>query len=104
LPVEKLEREPERSFLEPVLRLMPEKRWYTVAQIAVRGIVDFVSENREIYRAMRITRARFLSIPIHFVGDAGLVDQKLFAWAERANPSSSFAPATNVASRFITTV
>jgi hypothetical protein len=39
---------------------------------------DFVSENREIYRAIRITRALFPDIRLRFVGDAGLDDQKIF--------------------------
>lgn len=39
---------------------------------------DFVSENREIYRAMRITRALFPETKLRFVGDAGLDDQKIF--------------------------
>jgi hypothetical protein len=39
---------------------------------------DFVSENREIYRALRITRALFPQTPLRFVGDAGLDDQKIF--------------------------
>jgi hypothetical protein len=39
---------------------------------------DFVSENREIYRALRITRALFPQLPLRFVGDAGLEDQKIF--------------------------
>jgi hypothetical protein len=41
---------------------------------------DFVSENREIYRSIRITRALFPHATLRFVGDAGLDDQKLFAW------------------------
>jgi hypothetical protein len=41
---------------------------------------DFVSENREIYRAIRITRALFPHTPLRFVTDAGLDDQKIFAW------------------------
>ncbi|MGQ9491886.1 MAG: hypothetical protein ACUVS6_14575, partial [Anaerolineae bacterium] len=40
---------------------------------------DFVSENREIYRAIRITRALFPGKPLRFVGDSGLDDQKIFA-------------------------
>jgi hypothetical protein len=40
---------------------------------------DFVSENREIYRAIRITRALFPGTRLRFVGDAGLDDQKIFA-------------------------
>jgi hypothetical protein len=43
---------------------------------------DFVSENREIYRAIRITRALFPAIPIRLVGDAGLDDQKIFKWVD----------------------
>jgi hypothetical protein len=43
---------------------------------------DFVSENRELYRAIRITRALFPSRPIRFVGDAGLDDKKLFSWVD----------------------
>jgi hypothetical protein len=39
---------------------------------------DFVSENREIYRAIRITRALFPETPLRFLGDAGLDDQKIF--------------------------
>jgi hypothetical protein len=41
---------------------------------------EFVSENREIYRAIRITRALFPHTPLRFVGDAGLDDQKIFRW------------------------
>jgi hypothetical protein len=40
---------------------------------------DFVSENREIYRAIRITRALFPHINLCFVADSGLDDQKIFA-------------------------
>jgi hypothetical protein len=40
--------------------------------------VDFVSENREIYRAIRTTRALFPKTKLHFVADAGLDDQKIF--------------------------
>jgi hypothetical protein len=46
---------------------------------------DFVSENREIYRAIRITRALFPEAELRFVGDAGLDDQKIFhqmAWVQ----------------------
>ena len=39
---------------------------------------DFVSENREIYRAIRITRALFPDAKLRFVADAGLDDQKIF--------------------------
>ena len=43
---------------------------------------DFVSENREIYRAIRTTRALFPDLKVRFVGDAGLDDQKVFRWIE----------------------
>lgn len=39
---------------------------------------DFVSENREIYRAIRITRALFPDADLRFVGDSGFDDQKIF--------------------------
>jgi hypothetical protein len=41
-------------------------------------VTDFISENREIERAIRITRALFPGAKLHFVGDAGLDDQKIF--------------------------
>lgn len=44
---------------------------------------DFISENREIYRALRITRALFPQKRLRFVGDAGLDDQKIFKWVSR---------------------
>jgi hypothetical protein len=40
---------------------------------------DFVSENREIYRAIRITRALLPDAKLRFVADSGLDDQKIFA-------------------------
>jgi hypothetical protein len=40
---------------------------------------DFVSENREIYRAIRISRALFPDAKLRFVADSGLDDQKIFA-------------------------
>ncbi len=42
--------------------------------------VDFRSENWEIKRALRMTRAVFPAQRLRFVGDAGLDDQKIFAW------------------------
>jgi hypothetical protein len=39
---------------------------------------DFVSENREIYRSIRITRALFPHARLRFVSDSGLDDQKVF--------------------------
>lgn len=46
---------------------------------------EFVSENREIYRAIRITRVLFPHTKLCFVGDAGLDDQKIFHWVDQAN-------------------
>jgi hypothetical protein len=46
---------------------------------------DFVSENCEIYRALRISRALFPGIPLRFVGDSGLDDQKIFAQVARVD-------------------
>jgi hypothetical protein len=43
---------------------------------------DFVSENHEIYRAIRITRALLPHTSLRFVGDAGLDDQKIFRWVD----------------------
>ena len=45
---------------------------------------DFVSENREIYRALRISRALFPD-QLRFVGDSGLDDQKIFAQVAQVN-------------------
>ena len=39
---------------------------------------DFVSENREIYRSIRITRALLPHSQLWFVADSGLDDQKVF--------------------------
>jgi len=46
---------------------------------------DFVSQNREIYRAIRITRALFPCTKLRFVGDSGLDDQKIFAQMSLVN-------------------
>ncbi len=46
---------------------------------------DFVSENREIYRAIRITRALFPEARLRFVADSGLDDQKIFAQMRLVN-------------------
>jgi hypothetical protein len=42
--------------------------------------VDFRSENWEIKRALRLTRAVFPHQRLRFVADSGLDDQKIFAW------------------------
>jgi hypothetical protein len=57
------------NLLEPVLTYA---NWFSYVT------ADFVSENREIYRAIRITRALFPGAKLRFVGDAGLDDQKIF--------------------------
>jgi hypothetical protein len=44
---------------------------------------EFVSENREIYRAIRTTRALFPQAKLRLVGDAGLDDRKIFGWIAR---------------------
>lgn len=44
----------------------------------------FVSQNREIEKACRVTRALFSGQKLRFVGDAGLDDQKVFAQVARA--------------------
>jgi len=46
---------------------------------------DFVSENREFYRAIRITRALFPHAKLRFIGDSGLDDQKVFAWIKQVH-------------------
>lgn len=46
---------------------------------------EFISQNREVERAFRITRALFPSQKLRFVGDAGLDDQKVFAQVERVH-------------------
>ena len=42
--------------------------------------VDFRSENWELKRALRMTRAVFPAQRLRFVADSGLDDQKIFAW------------------------
>jgi len=44
---------------------------------------EFISQNREIEKAFRITRALFSGHKLRFVGDAGLDDQKVFAQIDR---------------------
>lgn len=43
---------------------------------------DFISQNREVERALRMSRALFPQHILRFVGDAGLDDQKVFAQVE----------------------
>lgn len=40
---------------------------------------DFISQNKEIERALETTHRLYSQYPIRFVGDAGLDDQKIFA-------------------------
>jgi len=45
-------------------------------------VTDFVSENREIYRSIRITRALFPDTDLRFVGDSGLDNRRIFRWID----------------------
>jgi len=46
---------------------------------------DFVSQNREVYRAVRITRALFSRQILRFVTDSEMDDQKFFAQVAQVN-------------------
>jgi len=46
---------------------------------------DFISQNREVERAIRMSRVLFPQQILRFVGDAGLDDQKVFAQVERVH-------------------
>jgi len=46
---------------------------------------DFISQNREIQRAIRTTRWVFPDLRIRFVMDSGGDDQKVFAWMNQPN-------------------
>ena len=46
---------------------------------------DFISQNREVERAIRMSRVLFPQQILRFVGDAGLDDQKAFAQVERVH-------------------
>ena len=46
---------------------------------------DFISQNREIQRAIRTTRWAFPELRIRFVMDSGGDDQKVFGWMNRPN-------------------
>lgn len=45
--------------------------------------LDFVSQNWEIERAIRITHALFPHLPVRLVGDSGLDDQRFFRLVQR---------------------
>jgi hypothetical protein len=51
---------------------------------------DFRSQNREIYRALRISHTLFSGRKLRFVGDAGLDDQKIFAQVGALNDEFVF--------------
>jgi hypothetical protein len=51
---------------------------------------DFLSQNREIYRALRISHTLFPGRKLRFVGDAGLDDQKIFAQVGMLNDEFVF--------------
>jgi hypothetical protein len=46
---------------------------------------DFISQNREVQRAIRTTRWVFPDLRIRFVMDSGGDDQKVFAWMNQPN-------------------
>jgi len=46
---------------------------------------EFLSQNREIEKALRVTRALFSGHKLRFVGDAGLDDQKVFLQVDRVH-------------------
>jgi hypothetical protein len=46
---------------------------------------DFVSQNREMYRALRVTRALFSGQNLRFVTDSEMDDQKFFAQVAQVN-------------------
>jgi hypothetical protein len=48
-------------------------------------VPEFLSQNREIERAFRFSRALFPRTKLRFVGDAGLDDQKVFAQVDRVH-------------------
>ena len=71
----------------------------TVVNMAVPAItyanwfsytLDFVSQNWEIERAIRITHALFPNRPVRFVGDCGLDDQKFYRLVMRLHTHCIF--------------
>jgi hypothetical protein len=51
---------------------------------------DFVSQNREVFRAIGFSRRLFPDRPLRFVGDAGLDDRKVFERVERVRAEFVF--------------
>lgn len=60
---------------------------------------DFISQNREVYRALRITRALFSGQILRFVTDSEMDDQKFFAQVARVN--SEFVTRVKYAERIV---
>lgn len=54
---------------------------------------DFLSQNRQIERALRMSRALFPQAKLRFVGDSGLDDQKVFGQVERVRAEFIFRAA-----------
>jgi hypothetical protein len=48
-------------------------KWFSYTQ-------DFLSQNRELYRAVRYSRVVLAGAPLRFVMEAGFDDQKIFGW------------------------
>src|SRR5512133_2248333 len=51
---------------------------------------DFISQGRELYRSIRITRALLPQARLHFVGDSEMDDQKVFAEVAQVQASFTF--------------
>lgn len=71
----------------------------TIVNMAVSAItyanwfsytLDFVSQNWEIERAIRITHALFPQVPVRFVADSGLDDQKFYRLVMRLHQQCIF--------------
>ena len=60
---------------------------------------DFISQNREVYRALRVTRALFSGQILRFVTDSEMDDQKFFAQVARVN--SEFVTRVKYAERIV---
>jgi hypothetical protein len=56
---------------------------------------DFLSQNREIERALRTTRAVFPREKLRFVADSGLDDQKIFSQVDRVHAEFVFRASQN---------
>ena len=56
---------------------------------------NFVSQNREVYRAIRVSRALFPQAELRFVGDAGFDDRKVFRQVALVNAQFIFRACHN---------